>query len=523
MCHGYRPESDATGGVGMSVRQGVPRSTPRAPSSDDDSPDGDISPRSSGAAPTSPDLANTSPGFSWRLGEWIGNIFRPSPRAGSPSTVRRRWQLAIDWVLARLRTTPGLLRVLSVALIAVVAMMAVVDFRAAEARKNASDAVGVESEPLLVRAQAIYSALADADATATNTFLAGGLEPNDQRERYLADLRSASHDLTVATREIGGSGEAARSATLISRDLPLYGGSVEAARANNRQNLPVGAAYLRQASTLMQRDLLPAADRLYGVEARRLEDEYLSAGSGSDVAAVVAITLAALAVLVGTQLFLMRRTNRILNVPLVAASVLVVVLGASVVTSFLVEQHRLEAARHPASDLVGALSSARVLALRAESDDSLALVARGSGDQYRTDFDATVRKLGGRSGMSGSLGAATTLARSSDTSDVVAQARKGYRDYLDVHGRINQLQDSGQFDEAVARATGRSDGDELPTLTRFDKSLRQAISQSEAQFRSESSGARNVLRFLAIAVPVLAIACGALVLYGLQQRINEYP
>jgi hypothetical protein len=400
--------------------------------------------------------------------------------------------------------------------------MAVVDFRVAEARKNASDAVGIESEPLLVRAQAIYSKLADADATATNTFLVGGLEPIDQRQHYLADLRSASHHLTVATGEIGESGAAARAAAVISRDLPVYAGSVEAARANNRQSLPVGAAYLRQASTLMQQELLPAADRLYGVEARRLEHGYLSAGSGSDVAVVVAVMLAALALLVATQLFLIRRTNRIFNVPLVTASVLVVVLGASLVTSFVVEQHRLEAARHPASDLVGALSSARVLALRAESDDSLALIASGSVVRYRADFDATVRKLGGRSGMSGALGAAGALTGGSRTSEVVDQARKDYRDYLDVHGRVVQLQDSGQLDDAVARVTGGTAGDELPPLMRLDKSLDRGISESEAQFRSDAGGARSALRFLAIAVPLIAIACSALVLYGLQRRINEY-
>jgi hypothetical protein len=506
----------------MSVRQGQSRPTPQAPTGDDETYDADIAVPSPGAAPTSPDPAGRSPGFSWRLADWLSDIFRIKPRAASRSTAGRGWRPAIDWVLTRVRTTPGLLRVLSVALIAMLAVMAVVDFRVASDRKNASDAVGLQSEPLLVRAQAIYSALAHADATATNTFLRGGLEPNDQRQTYLADLRSASHQLTVATREIGDSGAAARAATILNSDLPLYAGTVETARANNRQNLPVGAAYLRQASTLMQRQLLPAADRLYGIEARQLEHEYLSAGSGSDVAVVVVVMLAALGLLVATQLFLVRRTNRIFNIPLVAASVLVVILSAALITSFLVEQHRLEAARHPASDLVGELSSARVLALRAESDDSLTLVARGSGGQYRADFDATVRRLGGRSGMSGALGAATALTSSSDMSSVLAQARSGYRGYLDVHGQIVQLQDSGQFDEAVSRATGSSTGDEVPTLTRFDRSLLQGFSASEAQFRSDASGARNVLRFLAIAVPLLAIACGAFVLYGLQRRINEY-
>src|SRR5262245_2302135 len=504
----------------MRVRQRQTRSTPPSPPHDDGSPDGDIA--SQGAAPASPDSADTSPDFSWRLTDWVTELFRPGHGVEPTSAERKRWRLALDWLLARLRTTPGLLRVLSVGLIAVMAVMAVVDFRVAEARKNASDAVGLESEPLLVRAQAIYSSLADADATATNTFLVGGLETTDQRQQYLAHLRSASHELTVATREIGDSGAGARAATILSRDLPLYAGSVEAARANDRQRLPVGAAYLRQASTLMQQELLPAADRLYGVEARRLEHEYLSAGSGSDVAVVVAAMLAALALLVAAQLFLIRRTNRIFNVPLVAASALVVVLGVSLVTSFVVEQHRLEAARHPASDLVGALSSAQVLALRAESDDSLALIASGSAIQYRADFDATVRKLGGRSGMSGALGAARTLGGSSGTSDVVAQARKDYRDYLDAHRRFTELQDSGQFDEAVSRVTGPNPGDEQPMLRRLHDSLGRGISESEAQFRSDASGARSALRFLAIAVPLVAIACVALVLYGLQRRINEY-
>src|SRR5262249_60272003 len=112
----------------------------------------------------------------------------------------------------------------------------------------------------------------------------------------------------------------------------LYAGSVEAARANERQLLPVGAASLRHASSLMHQDLLLAADRLYGVEARRLEHEFLSAGSGSDVAVVVAVMMAALALLVGTQLFLIRRTNRIFNVPLVATPALAGALCPSLVT-----------------------------------------------------------------------------------------------------------------------------------------------------------------------------------------------
>ena len=40
-------------------------------------------------------------------------------------------------------------------------------------------------------AGALYLALADADATGSNAFLHGGLEPSEQRQRYIDDLNAA--------------------------------------------------------------------------------------------------------------------------------------------------------------------------------------------------------------------------------------------------------------------------------------------------------------------------------------------
>src|SRR6266581_7886662 len=106
--------------------------------------------------------------------------------------------------------------------------------------------------------QQIYRALSDADATAASAFLSGGLEPIAARRRYQADIAQAAAHLESATAAAGHS-PAARDLARLSAGLPVYAGEVETARADNRLGLPLGAAYLREASSLMRGALLPAA------------------------------------------------------------------------------------------------------------------------------------------------------------------------------------------------------------------------------------------------------------------------
>ena len=121
---------------------------------------------------------------------------------------------------------------------------------------SAAGDVVTASEPLSFDAQQIYQSLSDADATEAAAFLAG-LEPPAARQRYLADVARAASYLEAATAAAGGQGQAHR-LTVLSTELPVYTGLVESARADNRLGLPVGAAYLAEASELMRSRLLPA-------------------------------------------------------------------------------------------------------------------------------------------------------------------------------------------------------------------------------------------------------------------------
>src|SRR6266853_325370 len=136
----------------------------------------------------------------------------------------------------------------------------------------------------LVALSLIWGAVA-----AWTAFLSGGLEPLAARHRYLADIAEAASSLESATA-VAGQSAAAADLARISADLPIYTGEVETARADNRLGLPLGAAYLREASGLMRGTLLPAA-REVSAEA----NSQLSAASGRATGLPLALVLLAIA------------------------------------------------------------------------------------------------------------------------------------------------------------------------------------------------------------------------------------
>ncbi|HEX3541644.1 MAG TPA: hypothetical protein VHT75_14520, partial [Acidimicrobiales bacterium] len=251
-----------------------------------------------------------------------------------------------------LRTTPGRLRLAMSAIVLGLLLLAVVGTGAVQARQRATDAVGRQDEPLLVGAAAVYSSLGDADATATNTFLTAGAEPPARRQQYLTDLNTASGKLAAVARQAGSSPAAAKALAVITTDLPTYSGLVEAARANNRLGNPVGAAYLREGSTLMQGEILPAVRQLFQVEASGLTHATNSGLSALDTLGVAAMGALALALLIVGQVFLARRTNRLLNPALVAATLAVVVLVVWAMVGFTKSAGALRQARSQGSDPV---------------------------------------------------------------------------------------------------------------------------------------------------------------------------
>ena len=158
-------------------------------------------------------------------------------------------------------TTPGRILTIGVVLSALVIASAFATSTTINDRQQALTTVLNHTEPLSFAAGQLYTTLSVADAAAATAFIAGS-EPRDVRQRYEQAITDAS---VAVTRASSGLTDEPMVQLLgrVNAQLSVYTGLVETARTNNRAGNPVGSSYLSEASSLMQTQMLPDAQRLY--------------------------------------------------------------------------------------------------------------------------------------------------------------------------------------------------------------------------------------------------------------------
>lgn len=418
----------------------------------------------------------------------------------------------------RVRTTPGSLRAASVVLVVALLVLGAVGVVVATARADAARDVGLGAGPELSAAQNLYAELAATDAAASASYLSPGLEPRDLRRRYRDALAAAGTHLARVARMPEASPTARAAVRTISEQLPVYAGLVESARANDRQGFIVGAAYLRQASALMREEIITAATTLYDDASRRLGDAYDDGTSALHLVAVAVAAVVTVVLLLAVQWFLAHRMRRVLNLGLVAATVIVVIIAGWTLGRMAAEQSALVDARRQGSDAVQVLSAMRILALRAQNDDQLVLIERGGGEQYALDYDTVMRRVRGTDGDGGLLAAAERIAdRRGDPARFDA-VREQLAAVAEVHRAVREHDDGGDYEAAVDLATG----DGIATAAGLDDALRSEIARARTELDDHASDARGGFGALVVAIPILTLVAAAVVLIGLQPRIEEY-
>jgi hypothetical protein len=404
-------------------------------------------------------------------------------------------QALVRRVTGLARSTPGRLSLIILVLVAASLTSGALTTWSVVRQERALDDLATRSEPLSHAAQEVYRALQDADATAASAFLSGGLEPPKLRERYEADIAQAQAALSVATASSPD-----LTATLAAQ-LPVYTGLIETARSNNRQGFPVGAAYLREASGLMRTQLLPAAQELYRAEtdrvARAQDEADFPWGS-------VSVALAFVVALFLTQRYLTRKTNRLLNVGLLVATGAAVLSLLWVTTVSVLVMNDVADSR-TASEKVDVLAQARIATLTARGEETLTLVARGAGQAYEKNFVEVSQRLEGQ----------LDQAKRLDDTEAVDQAMRHFRQWQQVHQRIREADDAGQYNDAVALIDN-------PYFDSLDQDLVRAIGEARQDFSDEVAVARASLAGTVVGVLVLAVISAIGSTMGLWQRLKEY-
>jgi len=436
--------------------------------------------------------------------------------AGTAARTVARGRVAISRHLA---TTPGRLRLAAALLVLTAIAFGLVARHAAGERREAVQSVAV-TERLLVSAVELSISLSNTHAIAAFGFLRGGPERPASRRSYKVALAQSGVAVAEITRAIGASPGRGPAVRRITRALPMYSGLMESARSNSRQGFPVGNAYLREASQTMRNVMLPSARDLYEIEAQSLTHGYRAGVSRGLLLAAGLAGCALLAALAWTQLFLARATRRIVNPALALATVLLLGLAVWIGVAFAVQHDALAEAQRTGSDPVELLTATRILASRAQADESIALAARGGGEGEKRlqdvdrGFQAVTRPIPG------------LLIHAADVSGTsVKSIDAAYRQYLAAHADVVTQVKRGLFDQAVTLAVqhgadGRPSTDAAGDV--LNRALEREAARAQARFEAATARADRALNGLSAAIPGLTAACLVLALFGVRRRLEEY-
>nr|WP_206314493.1 hypothetical protein [Streptomyces coryli] len=452
----------------------------------------------------------------------------PQPPGHQPAR-RSAFAEGLDRVRASAGTEPGRLRIIGAVLAAlVVAFAAITAWQVAD-RASAADSVVERSQPLSRDAASIYRSLADADTTAAAGFLSGGQWPAEVTERYEQDIDRASKLLVKAAANTDDSSAAQKQLTIISDTLADYTGLVEQARANNRQGLPLGGAYLRYANKQMSEKLLPAAEKLYETETEQLDEDYNAAKSWPFLALGAGII--ALGALGWAQRRNYRRTNRVFNQGLIIATA-----ATTVVLLWLAAGHTFARSGLTESDEHGAqslqvLNEARIGSLQARANEALTSVSRGAvldekgNDAYEKRYQKGMSELVGKGGKDAAPGSqlheAMRLADDGAGQTPVDKAGDWTREWQKRHATARAADDDGNYNSAVEKTIGKenSTGE---TFDKVDSFLAKALAHEQAEFSAAAEDGRGAFTGLQWGAIVLGLLGALGALLGIGRRLSEY-
>jgi hypothetical protein len=437
----------------------------------------------------------------------------------------------VSWLTRRIRaaaaTTPGRYRLWSVATAVLLLATAVAGWAAATALRSGTDRIRNNAGPVLVATQQLVSSLAEADAAATAAFLSGRQEDPESRRLYEQALARASAQIEDVSALIGDDPATHASLKDLSVAVTRYAGLVEAGRATNQAGVPGAERYLVDALNLLATTVADDATRLTDATQRRFERDEDRRDTG--VLPAVAVAALALAVLVAAQLWVFRQSRRLVNLPMVVATLLLVgAVGWLAVATFQ-SGRDIERARSDGYDSITLTSQIQTSAYRAKADETVALIANdparrasaASTAQALLSAPATPAAVeavrqGEEPGLAGLLTDAAAVADSDRERAAVAEMLVRWQRYQDTAAQLRATTDAAQ---ARAVAVGPASA----TFNGFNFSVESVLSDNRGQFLDGlASAARRLgsLSLVALLVPLVA-AVGAL--GGFQLRINEYP
>lgn len=407
-------------------------------------------------------------------------------------------------------TTPGLLTVVSVIL--VLAILAAGGAMAAQSAKQQGDLNTLvnRTEPVSFSAQELFNSLSVADSVATTGFVEDASGGADSHAPYREALDTASRAIIRAANGIDDPSTREMELLLqIQEKLPIYTSLMTEASVNNRQGLPVGAAYITQASAMMQDEILPAAGELYTNTSSEVGEQQLALTKPGWFA--LSGLVAAVLLLVVAQFWLAAQTNRRINGGYATATVLMVVAllwaSGSALTTWTDGTRGLDGTAQP----LETLTSLRISVQQTRTTEALSLVQREYSSGTQAGFSDQVSHIDGE---------LESLRSTVGDRAVIDDAREDLREWDSMHARMLTYVQQGDYPGAIRATVG--DGDDVHPYQQLDEKLRELIDDTRDQLRVYLADSRVSAQQVSTLVILLGLLSAFFIVYGTRPRLQEY-
>ncbi len=412
-----------------------------------------------------------------------------------------------DRLRAASHTTPGRYRLLSLAGALLLVIATVAGFVSASRMKSSTHRAETNSGPVLVATQQLVASMAEADAAATAAFLSGRDEDPEQRRLYEQALGRAGQQVEEIAALAGQDTTIRQLVGRITVQITQYAGLVEAARASNRIGSPDANGYLVSAVRLADRLVAGDVKSLAGVAQANLAHDESVRRQGFIIAVVT--LLVALGVMGYAQLALMKTSRRILNLPLVAATLLVLVTLVWLTRASLTSADAFTTARSQGYDSIVITADLGTAGYGAKSAETLSLIT--SDPAQRAAADASAANVA----PSGLIAKAADAADSPRERAAVSEVAARWQRYEDA---VAGLRAAPNPAAAKAIAVGPASSN----FNGFNFSVQSVLGQNRSQFLDGLTSAANDTNRVPTATLLLLIAALGATFWGFQLRINDY-
>lgn len=397
--------------------------------------------------------------------------------------------------------------------------------------RNTAKAVGLDTVPSIIAAQNIKATLANAHSNAMNAMVTGEKLGGKFWNEYRSDLNSLHTQLVKASRGITF-GDAERiPLTAISSNISTYEYVVGGAVANGAE---ISVDQFMEANRLMQQRILPASTALSRVNLEQLERIYGSYQRGINflIALLIAVGIVFLAVLVMVQIYMFKRTHRVLNLGLVFAAILFAISLIYSTSSLNSIKRDLDGAKKDAFTSINALWNAKSTAYNAKSIQSLYLLHEGTGIVQTADtinFNSSSKRIysapdtvsdeGDEMGyLNAALDNMTSKAARTSTEDAITS----WVTYVEIDRDVHNFEYDSRHDEAVALSVGNQSGQGNYQFEKFDKALTESININKNSFDDSINSAFKALNIFPYVIIAALLLIAAACILGMKPRLDEY-